>query len=261
VDQLKHAVAFVRERSVNLQKRSVDAVVSDETIDAYGEIVDSASWKLERYLRNPVVLHQHDHSAPMGRAESVRVEGGALCASIVFANTDLGNELLQLYSEGALRAFSVGFRPGRVTTETVNGRTVERLLDCELLEISCVSVPANPNAVARHKALGLVPPSYSGSASRSIHEEALADVERRSRMSDEERVNEDVDRALSRTFGAPFKNGELVGEYEEPRGGASQRIHEEALEHARRSADMTEGERTEHDFNEAVQRHMRGGLR
>jgi len=198
MDQLKYAVATVdRTKGVNLQKRSVEAIVSDETIDSCGEIVDAASWRLERYARNPVVLHQHNHSRPMGRAESLRTEGGALHARIVFASTALGEELLQLYSEGALRAFSVGFSPGRIATETVNGRTVERLCDCELHEISCVSVPANPNAVVKHKALGLVTQNYEdGSAT------LLAEVERRSAMTEDEQIREDLDRALERSFNA-----------------------------------------------------------
>jgi hypothetical protein len=50
-----------------------------------------------------------------------------------------------------MRAFSVGFVPieSEIFTNTVNGRTVTgtRYLKQELYEISCVTLPANPQAL------------------------------------------------------------------------------------------------------------------
>lgn len=157
MEQLTRGIAFTK--AINSSKRSVEAVVSTETVDRAGDIVDQASWRLAQFLRNPVVLYMHDHGQPVGRAEDVAVRNGQLEATIVFADTERGREIFQLYAEKALRAFSVGFSVGRIEEEIGEGRTVTRLLDCELWEISAVTVPANPDALAKHKALGLVPES------------------------------------------------------------------------------------------------------
>lgn len=141
--------------------RSVDAVLSSETIDGHGEIVDQSTWRLERFKKNPVVLYMHSPYEVVGHAEQIRIVDGELVAKIVFATTPTANEVLQLFRDGAMRAFSVGFRVGRVEQQMVDGRAVRRLLDCELMEVSAVSIPSNPDAVVRHKSLGLLPQSYS----------------------------------------------------------------------------------------------------
>lgn len=48
----------------------------------------------------------------------------------------------------------------------MDGRTVRRLLDCELREVSTVS--SNPDAIVKHKSLGLVPASYMPDASGDL---------------------------------------------------------------------------------------------
>jgi len=189
-------------KSVDAKTRSVEAVLSSETVDAYGEIVDQASLKLERFLKNPVVLHQHSMLKVIGHAQNVRLVGGELQARINFATTELANEIFTLFQDGAMRAFSIGFRPGRAVKEVVNGREVTRLLDGELLEVSAVSVPANPDAVVRHKSLGLLPESFRGD---NIYDNAsdalLAETYRMCSLTDDERAEEDVARILHHDFG------------------------------------------------------------
>lgn len=173
---MKHAAAFTR--GINTGDRSVDATVSSEAIDRMGEIIDQGTWRLADFERNPVVLWQHDHDQPIGRASRLNVRGSALEARIHFSTTARGEEAWQLFQDGALRAFSVGFRAGRVAVERVDNLEVVRLLDCELMEISAVSVPANPEALVKHKSLGLVPSRRvaAGEGSLAIHEAAMATV-------------------------------------------------------------------------------------
>lgn len=148
-------------KSVNAKARAVEAVLSSETIDGHGEIVDQASWNLDRYRKNPIVLRSHDFNSVVGHAEAVRVEDGKLQARVIFASTPLADETFQLFVDQAMRAFSVGFRPGRIASESLaDGRSVRRLLDCELFEVSAVSIPSNPDAVAKFKSLGLVPAQF-----------------------------------------------------------------------------------------------------
>lgn len=156
--QLKYAAATTK--SVNAATRTLEAIVSDESLDSHGDVVDSATWDLTRYRSNPVVLFQHRHDQPIGRSEKVWIEGTQLHARMVLSDTERAREVMQLFSDGSLRAFSIGFRVGRIADEVRGGRNVTRLLDCELFEISAVSVPSNPNALVKHKALGLVTQSY-----------------------------------------------------------------------------------------------------
>src|SRR5688572_13844767 len=92
-------------RAIDATSRSVDAIFSTEAIDSHGEIVDQATWQLARYKANPVVLWNHgimesspwsfggavrpEDMLPIGRAENVRIEAGALQARVVFASTPL----------------------------------------------------------------------------------------------------------------------------------------------------------------------------
>jgi HK97 family phage prohead protease len=140
----------VRVRALHDQQRSVDVVMSTEQEDRHGEIVEQ-SWRLDRYRANPVVLFGHDsRSLPIGRAENVRVEGGALRGRIVLASAAANPDAERVWNlirEGVLNAVSVGFVPHEVRHEKHNGRDVIVLADNELLELSVVPIPANDEAV------------------------------------------------------------------------------------------------------------------
>lgn len=191
--QLNYSPMYIK--GFNAQTRSVEAVLSSETIDGHGEIIDQVSWRLERYLRNPVVLHMHSAYSVVGHAENVRLVDGALHARIVFASTALALEVATLFQDGAMRAFSVGFRPGRAEQQMVNGREVRRLLDCELLEVSAVSIPSNPDAVVKHKSLGLIPSHLDTS------DALILEAHRRSALSDDARATEKAENLVSSLFG------------------------------------------------------------
>lgn len=152
-DLITRSMRFKRAEKPDV--RAVDVIASDETLDSYGEIVE-ASWDLERYAANPVVLYAHDsYELPIGRAESVRVENGQLLATLHFVSAEANpkaEQVWQLICEGALRAVSVGFYPRTVRYEMRDDREVCVLADNELREISVVPVPANPNALAQLRA-------------------------------------------------------------------------------------------------------------
>lgn len=131
---------------------------SDETVDRYGEIVDSASWQLEHYAENPVVLWAHNLSFGEDRptiARSIRtwVENKQLKFDLQFDMADeFAASIYRKYTPDNggpfLRMFSVGFIPHTVERISDDTRPNLRaiLRNNELLELSCVPVPANPNA-------------------------------------------------------------------------------------------------------------------
>lgn len=134
------------------ESRSFEVVASTDALDSHGEVVKQ-DWKLGRYQANPVVFFGHDSGGlPIGKASDVRVDGGALKARVTLVSekaNPLAEQVMNLIREGALSGISVGFRPGRRSIEKVNGRDVVTLSQNELLELSVVGVPANPEARAK----------------------------------------------------------------------------------------------------------------
>ena len=146
-------------KSIDEAKRQIEAVVSDASIDREGEIILPSAFRemLGIYLANPVVIsaHQHrletGHSSVVGQTVKAWIDNAGLHVTIWFAETELGNEMWYLYSKKFQRAFSVGFIPLEWKDEAVEGRTVRTFTKVELLEISCVPVPANRNALSKSK--------------------------------------------------------------------------------------------------------------
>lgn len=136
-------------KDIDREKGIMRAVISSGQPDRGGDIVDQKSWKIDNYLRNPVVLWAHDHSRPsVAKTLDLFInEDGMLEAVFQFAleHSVLARELFGLYADGFLNSFSVGFTNGR--SEEKDGYRV--LYDNELLEFSCVNVPMDALALAK----------------------------------------------------------------------------------------------------------------
>jgi len=136
-------------KDIDREKGIMKAVISSGQPDRGGDIVDQKSWKIDNYLRNPVVLWAHDHSRPsVAKTLDLFInEDGMLEAIFQFAleHSVLARELFGLYADGFLNSFSVGFTNGR--SEEKDGYRV--LYDNELLEFSCVNVPMDALALAK----------------------------------------------------------------------------------------------------------------
>lgn len=119
-------------------------VASDSTVDREGEILDVDGWVLEDFKRNPVILWGHNaQEPPIGTAEKIgyRTVNGSkkLVFEPKFHNvTQRAREIGEMVKAGLINTVSVGFLPLKM----VENKFVKQ----HLLEISFVSVPANPNA-------------------------------------------------------------------------------------------------------------------
>lgn len=140
------------------------AVASDGTKDRYGETINPDGWDLRAFKKNPVLLWGHDHSRlPVGRVSKIFTADGKLKFAAEFAPTVEGQEIGTLYKDGFLSAFSVGFLPTKFGPDFWLYQIVgegEKAPDSkftydeqELLEISCVTVPANPKALVEARSL------------------------------------------------------------------------------------------------------------
>lgn len=135
-------------------------VASDESTDRMGDIIRVAGWQLANYKRNPIVLFQHQSSNPVGISTKVWVEGKALMSRIKLAaegTSPFIDTLSKLLSQGIIKAVSVGFAPTADPAYIRDAKTDQitglEFTSQELLEISLVSVPANPNALTLAKSL------------------------------------------------------------------------------------------------------------
>lgn len=119
---------------------SIEFVASDETVDRSGESIPASSWDLTNYLKSPRLLVDHDYRVEsiVGIADKTRVEGKELRFVPKFHEiTELAKTVAKMVIEGVLDTVSVGFMRNQDEKGNVKN---------ELMEISFVAVPANPNA-------------------------------------------------------------------------------------------------------------------
>lgn len=153
--ELKIIDGLMATRAVNAENRSVDAVMSTDSLDRYGERIEHSAWKkrLGRFHSSPVLLRDHDHTKPIGHWENVKVGKDGLTGTAVFASTPEADERFSLHRDGHVKGFSVGFISHKWSFkfEEVDGQRKDVRVheDCELVECSSVAVPANADAMQR----------------------------------------------------------------------------------------------------------------
>lgn len=121
-----------------------EVVATTEGVDRDGEVIKVSGWDFTNFKKNPVLLWGHDYySMPIGAVTEIKVEGTSVIAKGVFAKSERAQEVRSLYDDGFIKTVSVGFIPLEK-----NGPMITK---AELLELSFVSVPSNPDALDRLK--------------------------------------------------------------------------------------------------------------
>jgi uncharacterized protein len=134
------------------EKAVMDFVSSDESLDRYGEVLVASGWRLENYRKNPVVQNAHNYGDVLftiGRALVTEVRCGALFQRVEFATevNPVARIAYGLYKGGFLKAVSVGFIPRRWVDGGAKEGFRRKYIEQELVEVSAVGIPANPNAL------------------------------------------------------------------------------------------------------------------
>lgn len=165
-------------RDVNKDKRRIEFVASDETVDRYSSKLMVDGWDFKNFKNNPIFLFGHSYGSPaavIGRVNKVRKDVAAkeLGISVDFVPRDinpLAEMVFQMYAANPpfLNAVSVGFIPydwedvqmdwEKYKEEQKKGKPplIRTYTKMELLEVSAVILPANPNALMdQAKAAGL----------------------------------------------------------------------------------------------------------
>ena len=119
-----------------------------------GDVIRADGWDLTSFKKNPVALFGHSHDQILGIWENVRVEGKKLLGRLKLAKpgtSELVDTVRSLIDQRILKAVSVGFQP--IEAEPRKSGGGYDFIKSALHEVSVVSVPANPNALAIAKAL------------------------------------------------------------------------------------------------------------
>lgn len=139
-----------------VENRTVRFVLSTEAEDRVGDTIAADGWKLENFLKNPVVLWCHDQDEPpIGKVIEIGVFNGQLIGDVQFASAEVNpfaDTIFKLVEAGFVNAGSVGFRPVRWEFNDKGGLDFK---EAELLEFSIVGVPCHPEALAQVQRSGL----------------------------------------------------------------------------------------------------------
>lgn len=148
-------------------KRILQFVGSTAAPDRDGDILEVNGWELDNYRKNPVLLWAHDYKMPpIGRAIKVAKQNGKLVFDIQFPHEGIypfADTVYELYKGGFMNATSVGFigkewveRDDEAVRDVPKWQRGRRYTKHELLELSAVPVPSNPQALQLAKAKGII---------------------------------------------------------------------------------------------------------
>ena len=148
-------------------------VASSDALDRDREILVPKGMDTANFEKNPVMLLGHDYyGLPIGKVHRTGVTEEEVDFEFEFADTDEARTVKSLYDGGFMNAFSVSFIPKKYIDVSDNspekleitladgslytldlGKYVVQprgvISEWELLEISAVSIPANPEAIIR----------------------------------------------------------------------------------------------------------------
>jgi len=151
--------AIVKQIKSEGEGRSFKVIATTDAVDRYDEVIEAEAWDFKNFLKNPVILWGHKSTElPIGIATKVYQEGTKTIVEGIFASKEanpLAEQVKLLYDEKMIKTVSVGFMGNSYKIEQKDNKEILIWTDVELLELSFVSVPANPEALSVLKAKGL----------------------------------------------------------------------------------------------------------
>jgi len=128
----------------NIASVFIEGYASTNDIDRAGDVVSASVWEggMKNYLKNPIILANHDYDDPIGRMVDYKIDSKGLW---IKARISAAAEIFNLVKDGVVTAFSIGFKI--VDAEYNSAAEIFMIKDIELIEISVVSVPCNQNTL------------------------------------------------------------------------------------------------------------------
>ena len=188
----KQIVTTITATNVDGTGAEAAMVISTGNVDREGDRILASGADVSNYRRNPVLLWGHQTgssfsppSLPIGSVVELDVTDSGIRAGWRWLQNDEFSERVRnAWDQGVVRSASIGFFPRKSKENRYGGRDYE---EWELLEVSLVPLPANPQAVRVLRSLGLTDWKTSSSRGR------LREILRRSiRQAMEKRSRGDV---------------------------------------------------------------------
>lgn len=120
-----------------------------------GGIIPVSEWRTDNFRRYPIILAGHDYHGmstrfPIGMADALDFDDDGMLADIALHGmNEASAEAIRILDAGFPIATSVGFRAESIE-QPVERSAPFTFRGVELLEISLVSVPSDPNALLMH---------------------------------------------------------------------------------------------------------------
>lgn len=145
------AYSVLEIKSVDEDKRVIRGVATTPSVDRVGDIIDPLGVK----FTNPMAfLWQHRHDQPIGQVKFEKPTKDGINFEAEIAKTDEPGTLKERLDEawqsikmGLVKAVSIGFRPIEYAFMETGGI---RFTECEVYELSAVTIPANADALIQH---------------------------------------------------------------------------------------------------------------
>ena len=164
---VRHLYAYIEKSAgaINEDDHSINFVISSDRIDRHDERVETdavhdAILRKGEFVDNPVALACHLHRLSDGMPPSVgswdtdslkKLKHHCEMRLNFAVDTVLGLEYWKFYSKKHMRAVSIGFGVLDAHEEVIKGNHIYVITKIELIEISCVAVGANRQALSKLK--------------------------------------------------------------------------------------------------------------
>ena len=122
----------------------IDETGENAVVDRSGDSVLPSAYKLDNYMKNPIVLYQHNQNQPIGKTISINLTQKGLEVEVEIYK-EANPSVFALIKRGVIKAFSIGFQGKDFIYDEAND--IWYWSDIELLEISIVSVPDNQDSL------------------------------------------------------------------------------------------------------------------
>ena len=137
--------AYAEERAAGDSEFTRRFVATTPGVKRDGLDIDLEGMSTENFMRNPVFLYVHDYFGerlPIGLVKTIRVLKSKMIVTVLFDKDDeFAVEVLRKFDNGFMSAVSIGWETLEFDRDTM------RVLESDLLDVSAVPVPGDPDAL------------------------------------------------------------------------------------------------------------------
>ncbi len=142
--------AYAEQRAAGDSEFTRRFVATTSGVKRDGLDIDLEGMSVENFMRNPVFLYVHDYFGerlPLGLVKKISMQKKRMIVTVLFDDGDeFAMEVLRKYDAGFLNAVSIGWETLEFDRETM------RVLQSDLLDVSAVPVPGDPDALMMRQA-------------------------------------------------------------------------------------------------------------